>query len=137
MPVRLGLAEGVGLSKAALWLWSQTFAFDPCAIAPRQSNGVRILISCERQEVVNALNRPHDRIWRRGWDSNPRGLSAFRFSRPARSTALPPLRKFRSREVCHRCAVEQAPQPSKSAVRSNMTRQENTFMRTYSDPEWQ
>ena len=29
--------------------------------------------------------------WRRGWDSNPRCLAAFRFSRPAHSTALPPL----------------------------------------------
>ena len=30
-------------------------------------------------------------IKRRGWDSNPRNLSAHRFSRPARSTALSPL----------------------------------------------
>src|SRR5690606_30184917 len=29
--------------------------------------------------------------WRRGWDSNPRTLSGLRFSRPARSTTLPPL----------------------------------------------
>ena len=32
------------------------------------------------------------RLWRRGWDSNPRNLAALRFSRPARSTTLPPLR---------------------------------------------
>ena len=29
--------------------------------------------------------------WRRGWGSNPRCLAAFRFSRPAHSTTLPPL----------------------------------------------
>ena len=29
--------------------------------------------------------------WRRGWDSNPRDLAALRFSRPTRSTTLPPL----------------------------------------------
>lgn len=30
--------------------------------------------------------------WRRGWDSNPRSVSRLRFSRPAQSTTLPPLR---------------------------------------------
>ncbi len=29
--------------------------------------------------------------WRRGWDSNPRNLSALQFSRLAQSTTLPPL----------------------------------------------
>ena len=29
--------------------------------------------------------------WRRGWDSNPRGLSPCRFSRPEPSTTRPPL----------------------------------------------
>lgn len=32
------------------------------------------------------------RFWRKGRDSNPRSLSAHRFSRPARSTTLPPFR---------------------------------------------
>ena len=30
-------------------------------------------------------------LWRRRWDSNPRTLAGLRFSRPAQSTALPPL----------------------------------------------
>ena len=33
--------------------------------------------------------------WRRGWDSNPRGLSPCRFSRPEPSTTRPPLPKRR------------------------------------------
>ncbi len=38
--------------------------------------------------------------WRRGWDSNPRTLAGLRFSRPARSTTLPPLRHaMRERET--------------------------------------
>ncbi len=32
------------------------------------------------------------KIWRRGWDLNPRILSYRRFSRPVHSAALPPLR---------------------------------------------
>ena len=31
------------------------------------------------------------KIWRRGWDLNPRILSYRRFSRPVHSAALPPL----------------------------------------------
>ncbi len=31
--------------------------------------------------------------WRRGWDSNPRGISAYRFSRAAPSTTRSPLPK--------------------------------------------
>src|SRR5437879_1350105 len=38
--------------------------------------------------------------WRRGWDSNPRGLVPCRFSRPEPSTARPPLRDFETRENC-------------------------------------
>jgi hypothetical protein len=38
-----------------------------------------------RQEIARIPKR-------RGWDSNPRGLSSCRFSRPVRSAALPPLR---------------------------------------------
>jgi hypothetical protein len=37
--------------------------------------------------------------WRRGWDSNPRGLAPCRFSRPEPSTTRPPLPGFRSRSV--------------------------------------
>ncbi len=36
-------------------------------------------------------SRP-SRSWRRGWDSNPRGAKALRFSRPLRSTTPAPLR---------------------------------------------
>ena len=32
-------------------------------------------------------------FWRREWDSNPRGVSPWRFSRPLPSTARPPLRE--------------------------------------------
>src|SRR5260370_30619250 len=45
---------------------------------------------------------------RRGRDSNSRALSAFRFSRPAQSTALPPLpEKVRSPGLCPRSSFEQ------------------------------
>jgi hypothetical protein len=37
--------------------------------------------------------------WRRGWDSNPRGLAPCRFSRPEPSTTRPPLRIV-TRENC-------------------------------------
>jgi hypothetical protein len=40
--------------------------------------------------------------WRRGWDSNPRGLAPCRFSRPEPSTTRPPLRGFRSEN----CAID-------------------------------
>ena len=33
----------------------------------------------------------NNKIWRRGWDLNPRILSYRRFSRPVHSAALPPL----------------------------------------------
>ena len=38
----VSLAEGVGLSKAALWLQLLSFAPDPAAELPHRSNGVRI-----------------------------------------------------------------------------------------------
>ena len=38
-------------------------------------------------------------LWRRRWDSNPRNLSALRFSRPAQSTTLPPLQKNNSQQL--------------------------------------
>lgn len=41
-------------------------------------------VACRRPEAVAAA-------WRRGWDSNPRNLSALQFSRLAQSTTLPPL----------------------------------------------
>ena len=34
--------------------------------------------------------------WRMGWDSNPRGVAAWRFSRPLPSTARPPILRDRS-----------------------------------------
>ena len=37
-------------------------------------------------------NRNPQLSWRRGWDSNPRGLAPCRFSRPEPSTTRPPLR---------------------------------------------
>ena len=37
--------------------------------------------------------RSRGKIWRRGWDSNPRTLARQRFSRPPPSTARPPLRE--------------------------------------------
>src|SRR6185437_4915638 len=37
--------------------------------------------------------------WRRGWDSNPRGLAPCRFSRPEPSTTRPPLQTL-AREKC-------------------------------------
>ncbi len=41
-----------------------------------------------------AATRENDNFdeWRRGWDSNPRLVAQQRFSRPPRSTTLPPLR---------------------------------------------
>ena len=36
----------------------------------------------------------HMSPWRRGWDSNPRGISAYRFSRAAPSTTRSPLPKL-------------------------------------------
>lgn len=47
---------------------------------------------CPARLAAAASLRPGMRSWRRGWDSNPRNLAALRFSRPARSTTLPPLR---------------------------------------------
>ena len=47
---------------------------------------------------LRTLNHKHifrsaaQKNWRRGRDSNPRNLSAQRFSRPPQSTTLPPLR---------------------------------------------
>lgn len=43
------------------------------------------------EKSCNLLTTRTLRIQRRGWDSNPRSLAALRFSRPARSTTLPPL----------------------------------------------
>ena len=33
-------------------------------------------------------------LWRRGWDSNPRGLAPYRFSRTAPSATRTPLRRY-------------------------------------------
>jgi hypothetical protein len=41
--------------------------------------------------IPSALSEARREEWRREWDSNPRGLSACRFSRPVHSTALPSL----------------------------------------------
>ncbi len=60
--------------------------------APHRSNGVRI--SCRRAAAyleIRVFKSPNG-LARRGWDSNPRGLSACRFSRPEPSTTRPPLR---------------------------------------------
>ena len=43
-------------------------------------------------EHFDDANPRAGRPWRRGWDSNPRELSLWRFSRPLPSTARPPLR---------------------------------------------
>ena len=43
----------------------------------------------------NAINiydtMRYTKIWRMGWDSNPRGVSPWRFSRPLPSTTRPPI----------------------------------------------
>src|SRR5437667_7021138 len=49
---------------------------------------------------------------RRGCDSNSRGLSAFRFSRPAQLTALPPLR----RQKCAPVILPSGPPRARAAV---------------------
>ena len=76
------MAEEVGLIPA--------FRLHPCGAslrsvfaAARRSNCVLIPPSTMR---IRCADR-----WRRRWDSNPRSLSALRFSRPAQSTTLPPL----------------------------------------------
>jgi hypothetical protein len=48
----------------------------------------RVCLSGVGQEIVSGCGVWG---WRREWDSNPRGLSACRFSRPVHSTALPSL----------------------------------------------
>ena len=53
-------------------------------------------------------NRKSKMDWRRGWDSNPRGLSPCRFSRPEPSTTRPPFRVFLvAGKLCHRRGREQ------------------------------
>src|SRR5437016_2031830 len=55
-------------------------------------------VGFSQQSKIQNLKSKMD--WRRGWDSNPRGLSPCRFSRPEPSTARPPLRGFETRENC-------------------------------------
>ncbi len=45
------------------------------------------------KKVVNRVNFDEFENWRRERDSNPRNLSAQRFSRPPHSTTLPSLRE--------------------------------------------
>ena len=64
--------------------------------------------------------------WRRGWDSNPRGLSPCRFSRPEPSTTRPPL-QLRACLFCH------LDWPSKyPAVIDSTAGQSDMFTRTMS-----
>src|SRR5207244_13653780 len=63
--------------------------------APHQSNGVRISAVRKHSGLRPIKVRAASMGWRRGWDSNPRGLSACRFSGPEPYTTRPPLREFR------------------------------------------
>ena len=56
---------------------------------------VRIPLLARWCSTVGTLSQPVILFWRRGRDSNPRDLSARRFSRPLHSTTLPPLRRWR------------------------------------------
>ena len=83
----------------------------PVATAPRGVRGadgllLSIRLSIRLSTLPGLLRRPPSQAgspflagargggpaWRRGWDSNPRELSLWRFSRPLPSTARPPLR---------------------------------------------
>ena len=54
------LAEGVRLSKATLWLWSESFAFNPALSRPANRTEVRIFIcGCAESLFSKAYRQRH------------------------------------------------------------------------------
>ena len=49
-------------------------------------------ILLRRQTLYPAELQARDKLWRRGWDSNPRTLAGYALSKRARSAATRPLR---------------------------------------------
>ncbi len=53
----------------------------------------RPLLRLALRALASTTNQQLTISWRRGWDSNPRGLAPCRFSRPEPSTTRPPLQR--------------------------------------------
>ena len=73
------------------------FALWGCPFASRARVSALFVAKCFRARVATGSGT--GKSWRRERDSNPRCLAAFRFSRPARSTAPPSLRCVPHRRV--------------------------------------
>ena len=88
LPMDLGKPLFIGFPWAAAIRRSQLLEAR-CAISIPQ-----IPMRGSIEDWISALGHPTtgESKWRRGWDSNPRNLSALQFSRLAQSTTLPPLR---------------------------------------------
>jgi hypothetical protein len=89
---------GGGIIQRCAWAPALELRFNPALRAPTVELRSNPHLTARRRPSQQSLFQ-YEQTWRRGWDSNPRGLAAFRFSRPVQSTTLPPLQAVPLNEI--------------------------------------